>query len=236
MNRSSAEGNANRSEIFSPSGRAMLYEFLSFMLTRNPSEDMVLHLTSDEQMSRLKKIESTIARDLPSDELRRSLRELISALGSMRDGDRGLITKLQEEHARLLRGIRKGYGPPPPYESVYRSGQLMSDHVSEVQALYRRAGLEVLGGEPPDHIGFELAFMAFLCRREEEYRSVGDSENAQKSASSQDDFLLDHIMKWVPQFCTNVLDHGSPFYGPVAELTMGWLRLEEKNANDRRSA
>lgn len=152
----------------------------------------------------------------------------------MRDTDEKQIVELQEDYARIFRGVRVEYGPPPPYESVYRSGIVMSNLASEVLVLYHNAGLDVRGGEPPDHIGFELAFMAYLCKKEEEYRNAGDLNNAANLVTLQDDFLSDHVLEWVPQFCTRVLGYDSVFYAAVADLTLNWLEFEEKNANDRK--
>lgn len=221
---------------FSSASRGAIYEFLSYMHTQNPNKDFIDSLSSDEQFAKLKKLGSIIGGGSSSEELRKSLQKLISALRSLRDKDEKRVVRLQEDYARLFRGIRRGYGPPPPYESVYMSELVMSNLASDVLTLYHKAGLEVRGGEPPDHIGFELSFMAYLCKKEEEYRNAGDLKNATGFTSFQNDFLSDHILTWVPQFCTKVLDYDSAFYAAVAELTLSWLQLEEKNVNDKKSS
>jgi len=211
-----------------------MYGFLSYMVTQNPNRKFIDRLTDEEQLSRLKRLEETVGGDPDAEELRKNLAKLSSALRSLQGGrDEQLMTRLREDYVRLFRGIRRGYGPPPPYESVYRSEIMMSEHASDVLNIYHRAGLEVRGGEPPDHIGFELAFMAFLCNKEEECREAGDLVSADGVRSLQHDFMSDHILRWMPQFCRNILSYDSGFYTAVAELTLSWLRLEEANARDR---
>ena len=212
-----------------PTGsRQELYRFLAYLFTQNPDRDFIDRLRSDEEIAQLQRFEDAIGEDSSMEELRGSLRRMISMLRSWRDEDQKRLTKLQEDHARLLRGISRHYGPPPPYESVYRSNVVMSDHASDVLTLYHRAGLDVRGSEPPDHIGLELAFMAYLCEKEDEHGSEGDRKKAIEFISFQREFLSGHIMKWIPQFCRNVPNHDSAFYTAVAELTTSWLRLEEK--------
>ncbi len=234
----SERGNSIRRDqgvsYLSSGSRGAIYEFLSYMHTQNPSKDLSDRLSSEEQFAKLGVLEDIICGASRTEELRRSLRRLMSLLRSLRDKDEKQIINLQEDYARIFRGIRAEYGPPPPYESVYRSDIVMSNLASEVLALYNKAGLDVRGGEPPDHIGFELAFMAYLCEKEEEYRNTGDLSNATSIATLQDDFLSDHILQWVPQFCTRVLDYDSSFYAAVADLTLNWLEFEEKNSNERK--
>ena len=220
---------------FSGPSRGMLYEFLSYMFMKNPREDVIQHLGSDEQIAKLEGIGAAIQACGDMDELRVSLGELLEQIRSLRLIGQAGATRLREDYVRLLRGISRNYGPPPPYESVYRADMMMSNYASEVRAVYREAGLLIQGTEPPDHIGFELAFMAFLCDKEEEHRGGGDSQMADRYALLQKHFLHDHVLTWVPQFCRSILEYDSALYKAVASLTISWLDIEERRANDRKS-
>lgn len=213
-----------------------MYEFLSYAYTQNPSASFLDSLRSIGFSTGLEELRKLFEGVPGSEELLEDLAVLRTAVSFSKERRDEVLPRLQEDYVRLFRGIRRGYGPPPPYESVYRSEHVMSDPTSDVLTLYHKAGLEVRGGEPPDHIGFELSFMAYLCKKEEEYRMAGDLMSATGFTSFQDDFLSDHILTWVPQFCTKILDYNSAFYAAVAELTMSWLLLEEKNTNDRKSS
>ncbi len=220
----------------SSASRGSMYEFLSYLFARNPDVDFMTYLRSDELVAKLEAFDELLGQENDAAEVRSSIRKLISAHLSLREPASDGDTRLQEEYARLFRGIKKGYGPPPPYESVYRSDIVMSEATSDVLTRYREEGLEVRGGEPPDYIAFELAFMSHLRKMEDEACRKGDAKSADRLASSADGFLSDHILGWVPQFCNEVLDYGSAFYGAVAGLTKNWLEFEAGRAKQRRSA
>ena len=216
--------------------REKMYEFLSYAYTQNPSASFLDSLRSIEFSTGLEELRKLFEGVPGSEELLEDLAVLRIAASFSKEREEEILARLQEDHVRIFRGICRGYGPPPPYESVYRSDIVMSDAPSDVLTLYHKAGLEVRGGEPPDHIGFELGFMAYLCKKEAEYRIAADLKNVTDFISFQNDFLSDHILTWVPQFCTKVLDYDNAFYAAVAELTLSWLLLEEKNTNDRNSS
>ena len=74
---------------------------------------------------------------------------------------------LSVEYTRLLRGVKQSYGPPSPYESVYRGEGVV---LGKTTMAARRECLESCftlalqhRGEPPDHISLELEFMRTLC-------------------------------------------------------------------------
>lgn len=126
------------------------------------------------------------------------------------------------EFTKLFRGLRKT-GSPPPYESVYTGEeQLMGDVSESVKSFYREAGLKLADsfrGEPPDHIGFEVYFLGYLCHKEIE------DENARKIKGR---FLQEHLMRWAVPFLRSVQRSGSEFYRGVAMMTEGMLRTESR--------
>ena len=107
-----------------------------------------------------------------------------------------------------------------PYESVYTSPKrlVMQDAWERVKSLYAAHGVRIDTDSSElmeDHIAYELAYMALLCRE--------GAERAEQRA-----FLEEHLLTWVPDFCADLQRcAGTGFYRCVAQLTLGWLKLEE---------
>ncbi|HEX19639.1 MAG TPA: hypothetical protein ENG78_02300 [Acidiferrobacteraceae bacterium] len=133
-----------------------------------------------------------------------------------------LSTQLGVEYTRLLRGIKQGYGPPPPYESLYRENRLMGEATLAVIRHYQLAGYSELEESvgPQDHIGAELRFMALLCHDEADARLQANATEAAKIRTAQITFLERHLLAWVPDYCDRLQQETrEPFYGAVAGLT-----------------
>lgn len=136
------------------------------------------------------------------------------------DGD--LAQRLNVEYTRLFRGIREGYGLPPPYESLYRGDRLMSDVTLAVRRRYEAAGfgdVEPAAG-PPDHLGAELRFLALLCFREMEGWATQDPQGAARTIAHQREFLDQHLLAWLPSYAERIrTESREPFYAAIAGLT-----------------
>jgi putative dimethyl sulfoxide reductase chaperone len=99
----------------------------------------------------------------------------------------------------------------PPFEAVHRDsrliegvptrGLLMGPSTVDVRRLYRNAGAELRIAELPDHIGVELAFLAFLCHEEQAARAAGNQAACDNYRQYQRGFLADHVLQWVPDYC-----------------------------------
>ena len=131
------------------------------------------------------------------------------------------------DHARLLGGLRPGYGPLPPYESVWRGeGRVMGETSRQVARAYAAAGarLDVPAGTPPDHVGFEVAFLAYLLHSRGEAERCGQTERAARAEAARRAFLDDHVRAWVPAWCEAV-EAADPagFYGALACLLRGYV-------------
>lgn len=141
--------------------------------------------------------------------------------------DRLQLQELQQEHARLFRGLSPRHSPPPPYESVYREGRLWGSVTAAVRRLYRQWGLEPGGDfcrEPPDHLGLELQFMGHLCSCEQLAAQAGGD----KVLRAQRAFLEEHLA-WFGAFEARVLlDKPHPFYEGFLRLTGAWLKLHRE--------
>jgi TorA maturation chaperone TorD len=121
-----------------------------------------------------------------------------------------------------------------PYECIQRGdgGDLMGAAADEVRRFMAEVGFTVApeGGEMPDHISVELAFMGELARREADALKAGDHETAAIAASLQHRFMAAHLGRWAERFSRKVWRRAkTPFYAAMAELLGGFI-AEERNA------
>jgi thiosulfate reductase/polysulfide reductase chain A len=104
-----------------------------------------------------------------------------------------------------------------PYESMQleRNKRLIGDSTIAVKQTYSRYGLRVSPrfADLPDHLAAELEFMHFLCRNTA--RTYAD-QNA-------DNFLKQHLSKWVPCLVTCLSETDSTFYRPLTEFTSDFI-------------
>ena len=141
------------------------------------------------------------------------LRETLHAIGDER---------LLVEHTRLFGGLREGYGPPPPFESVHRQSRVPGDITTAVLRAYAAAGFGIIhaGAGPQDHLGVELRFMALAAHDELEAWRRGDDDAAIANLARQGAFLEQHLRAWVPGYCRRLAEQArEPFYTEIAKLT-----------------
>jgi len=139
-----------------------------------------------------------------------------------------VLTELAKDRTRLLRGIMRGYGPPPPYEFVY-AGYKEAEAIKEnkqVRQAYAAAGVKVLEEVKlsPDYIGVELDFMRYVTQAEAQAWSEGCFEKAHEMLQKQHAFLQDHIVSWMPKYLEEMFKEARlDFYRGIAKLTMGFV-------------
>lgn len=122
-----------------------------------------------------------------------------------------------------------------PYECIQRGDgdDLMGAAANEVRHFMAEVGFTVPpeGGEIPDHISVELAFMGELIRREADALGAGDQKTADFAASVQRRFMAAHLGQWAERFARKVWRRSTtPFYAAMAELLGGFI-AEERSAN-----
>lgn len=118
-----------------------------------------------------------------------------------------------------------------PHEAVYldKDKRLGGKVTISVGQFYKKAGAEVLDSciEMPDHIGMELEFMAFLCKRERELRESGDYAGLDNCILLQKEFLDEHLLRWVHQCCEKIIERAKyGFYRAVAYLIIEFMESE----------
>lgn len=113
-----------------------------------------------------------------------------------------------------------------PYESIFLddSGLLGGRMAEAVLSSYDHFAFEAEAADyAPDHIGQELAALAFLCLAEAEASANGAGERVAALRSHQITFLQNHLLRWLPPFVLAVKEQGNDFFAAVAELTMALL-------------
>ncbi len=138
---------------------------------------------------------------------------------------------LSDEYMRLFEG--PGHMEVAPYESVHRKdvsdlerGLVMGRATLDARHRYAESGLGMAKDytDLPDHVAVELEFMYYLCAREAE---AGGSQADGPYAKAQKEFLREHFLKWLPQFCDKV-ERASRvrFYRDLAQVTSAYIASE----------
>jgi len=150
-----------------------------------------------------------------------------------------LEENLAKEHLRLFGGVTPGYGPPPPYESVWSGeGKLMGKTTADVLRQYAEAGMEPGDhlANPPDHIGLELAYLSILCSKQAEAQSSNDVNLAEKYLNLETKFVRDHMERWVPSFVEEIASNDKTgFYQVIAILTKELLLADTQTSGKKPS-
>ncbi len=148
--------------------------------------------------------------------------------------DEACLEELSTEFTKLF------VGPGPhlsPHESVQRElpdgkwGTLWGDSAVAVNQFYESVGLKLPDEEKrlPDNLSLEFEFMSMLLAEEEELmNNSANSEEVDKIRSTQQAFLKEHLLSWVPRFMERVIETSeSNFFIDVAQLTKNFLQSEK---------
>jgi TorA maturation chaperone TorD len=198
------------------SNRAGTYAFLA-RLYRVEADQALL-----EQISRME-----LSKEIEDSEIGEGYALLDQYIEKMTESS---LTELAVDYAKIFLGVSRGSGAFP-YESIYTSEAhlFMQEARDEVLATFRAEGLDRAQdfNEPEDHIALEFEFMAYLCQKTLEDLQQGDEEQAFSFLEKQKQFLEEHILNWVPDFCRDVEQFAqTDFYKAAAKITQGYLNLE----------
>lgn len=146
-----------------------------------------------------------------------------------------LAERLGIEHTRLFRGIQKHYGPPPPYESLYRGAELMGPPALAVRAAYAEAGLSgvVPADGLPDGLDTELRFLALLAFNEGECWAAGASQTATEQIERQRLFLDAHLLCWLPAYVPQIEAQAQePLYRAALAMMLDYAEQARAELDD----
>jgi len=205
--------------------RSKAYMLLSMFYSERPREGVVKRLKVPEFIHTLKGALSE-----ENNGMNEGLKTLELFINSIKDlPETEVAENLAVDFTRLFRGIKRDYGPPPPYESVYRGeGRVMGEWTQEVLKKYRDAEIGMdISGELPDYIGIELKFIALLCYKEAEAWRDSAITRASKFLKQEQRFMDEHLQEWIPEFCNLIGEESrSSFYKGVALLTKEFLKVD----------
>lgn len=142
------------------------------------------------------------------------------------DEAESLLEDLAVEYTRLFIGPGDHVAP---YAAVYLGGEgasLWGPETAWVKNFIEAAGFDYRPDyhDLPDHIAVELEFMREITANEGAAVERGDQALAEMLRRIEEEFLTDHLAKWVPAFCSQVRDRAAlPFYRVMARLTEGFI-------------
>lgn len=115
--------------------------------------------------------------------------------------------------------------PAPPYGSVYLDdGYVWGKSTVDVLEMYQAYGLEPLASfqEPPDHVGAEFEFMAYLAGA-----ALDGKKDSPRARDGQRAFFQQHLGRWFAAFLHRVQQHDpGGFFGSVATAARAFLEKE----------
>ena len=206
--------------------RSRVYGFLGAVYNRLPDDQFAESLSGQDLAGFLSSLAGMDGLHEDMREGARLIERFIQTSGGKAVDE--LRTELAVERTRLLRGVKPGYSPPPPYESIYLDldqQPLMQTSVAVMRAYAEaKAVLPEEVHDQPDFIGFELDFMRHLCLKESEAWKRDDRDQALEYLEKEWSFLNEHITRWVPRFC-DVMEKEArlDFYRGIARITKGFV-------------
>jgi TorA maturation chaperone TorD len=208
--------------------RSRIYMLLSIFYCQRPGEEFIKKLKNNKFIQSINNALSSENEDIIKDGLK-LLEMFINSLKDLPDAQ--TAENLSIDFTRLFRGIKKGYGPPPPYESIWRGeGRVMGQWTEKVLKEYAYSGIGMdLSDELPDYIGIELKFVALLCYKEAEAWRNNDSIMALRLLNKEQEFIDEHLKIWIPKFCTIMAREArSSLYKGIAILTKRFIEIESE--------
>lgn len=148
-----------------------------------------------------------------------------------------LSERLGIDRTRLYRGVSPSYGPPPPFEAVWRVDQAKATMLlQEIAGIYHKNGLAQSpeANERLDYIGVELAFLEHLALDEVDAWEAGDETQALDLLNKQKAFVCDHLAQWVPAFTEKAIEFAqTDFYRGHLLMLSGFVMEQKENLSRR---
>ncbi len=217
--------------------RGNMYSFLSAIYLQAPTQDLVKKIIDVEFIEELASLFSET-----------SVAELSNYSGAV-DIEKALGL-IEQDYMDLFAVPAGRY--VMPFEDIYRGtrmdghqerGPLLGTQAIAVKIMYRMAGAEMERSckELPTHIGVELGFMDYLCKRQatainNERRPVSLDEEIGTTTDSgvyselQSRFLNSHLNDWFPQLNKAIQEKANThFYRSLAQVTEEFIASDTEN-------
>lgn len=120
----------------------------------------------------------------------------------------------------------------PPYRSVYRSSNklMMQDETLSVRSFYMENGYKINDSckEPDDQVGIELEFMYLMSKKALDAFQEQSSEKLINLLSVQKEFMDNHLFKWLPEFCQDILKSSrNQFWKNISQFTKKFIEEDK---------
>jgi len=204
--------------------RLVVYQLLSSGYCQSPDIDTVRKLLSNQMINLMMHLSTKKQTNNQVSEGLKLINEFVQQ--SLKLELNEVQTLLAVEYTKLLRGLKPGYGPQPPYESIYRSinKQPSQKILREIRSFYTQLGVSLTLKDQPDFIGLEFDLMRYLIEKEVEAWEKNQVDEAVRSLQTQWEFLNKHLACWVPEFCKIMYDHTcEKYYKGLALITIGYI-------------
>ncbi len=121
-----------------------------------------------------------------------------------------------------------------PYETVFltEDGLLGGELSESVARAYYEGDFRTEDGETADHIGNELAFMAFLCSVEADAREDDVIQAIYYMTHLQRQFLDKHLLCWLPSLVLAIHQQGDERFSVIADLTLDLTLTHRQSLGD----
>lgn len=204
--------------------RASVCGFLAAIFNHNPDLDFVEHLRS---LTGEAIYASCAADDLPL-QIAGGITQMAAFIDEAANQPAQQVQQaLALDWTRLFRGVRRGYGPEPPYANLYRQGR--QDETQSLHALIRtyaqhNARPASEDSNRPDYLGVMLDFLRFLFEREAEAWACHQSDQALAYLEVANQFRQEYLGEWVQHFCEEAMGYAeTTFYRGGLQITKGFI-------------
>lgn len=217
--------------------RGNMYSFLSAIYLQAPTQDLVKKIIDVEFIEELASLFSE-----------GSVAELRNYSGAV-DIEKAVVL-IKQDYMDLFAVPAGRY--VMPFEDIYRGtrmdghqerGPLLGTQAISVKIMYRMAGAEMERSckELPTHIGVELGFMDYLCKRQatainNEWRTatleeeIGTTSDSAVYREFQRRFLNSHLNDWFPQLNKVIQEKANThFYRGLAQVTEEFIASDTES-------
>ena len=178
------------------------FEFLAYVINHSPDEDFV-EFMKDQYLG---SDEDTLVENPHIGE-----KKIIEYFEEHQDTPvTEIVQELAVDFTRLFRGVSPTYGPPPPYEGVYRGQDgLGATNVQDVNKVYAKYGLAVSDQhrDRGDYLGYELNLVSYLSEQANQAQEGGRIEEEENYQYDLCQFMREHLSTWVGGFCTQAAEY-----------------------------
>lgn len=216
--------------------RAYLYSLLHVVFGSRPTGDSVAKVFSDDTLAAFAYVKDTLTQNDFADvagrmvgSTGRSVAACVDAACVCVEQARGEVDNPARAEALAAR-LQSAYDllfhvPGEHYvhlwESPYtgKESMVFQESTLDVRSFYHEAGFKLQAEKrfPDDHIAAMMEYMGALSQRAYEAFADGRDDEVLQTLATQRRFADKHILTWVDQFASKVMEHDTQaFYGALA--------------------